>query len=152
MKMDSLRSTRDDRVGAAIRIVLGILFLTTGVMKLFVPALGVAFAGQFAAPSLLLPNLSRWVVPFVEIGVGGALLVGFHTRIAALVVIGIMIVATYAHLAVDDPSLFPLQPERPIVPITVIILSVYLLQRGGAAGNLDRRAVDGLIRLSHWRS
>ena len=49
-------------------------------------------------------------------GVGVALLVGFYTRIATLLVLNIMVVATYVHLVVTDPSLFPLQPTEPIYP------------------------------------
>ena len=59
-------------------------------------------------------------MPFIEIGVGGALLIGFYTRIATLIVFSIMIVGTYVHLVVDDPSLFPLQPEEPIIPVAVM--------------------------------
>ena len=72
--------------------------------------------------------------------IGGALLIGFHTRLATLVVFSIMIVGTYVHLVVDDPSLFPLQPEQPIILPVVMILSVYLLLRGGGAGSADLRA------------
>ena len=45
-------------------------------------------------------------------GVGVALLVGFYTRIAILLVLIIMAVATYVHLVVHDPALFPLQPAE----------------------------------------
>ncbi len=51
-----------------------------------------------------------------------------------------MIVGTYVHLVVDDPSLFPLQPEEPIIPAGVMILSVYVLLRGGGSGSSDLRA------------
>jgi uncharacterized membrane protein YphA (DoxX/SURF4 family) len=83
------------------------------------------------------------VVPFIEIGVGGVLLVGFHTRIATLLVYNIMIVGTYVHLVADDPALFPLQPEEPIIPIVVMILAVYLLLRGGGSGSSDLKASGG---------
>ena len=79
-------------------------------------------------------------MPFIEIGVGGALLFGLYTRIATLLVFNIMIVATYTHLVVDDPSLFPLQPEQPISPAVVMLLSVYLVVRGGGSGSLDLKA------------
>ena len=140
MTLQSLRSTRDDRVAGWIRIALGVLFVMTGVMKLVVPSLGEAFAGQLAGADIPLQELNRWLVPFIEVGVGGALLIGFYTRIATLIVFGIMIVGTYVHLVVDDPSLFPLQPEEPIIPIAVMILSIYVLLRGGGSGSSDLRA------------
>ena len=138
--LQSIRSTRDDRVAAWIRIALGVLFVMTGVMKLVVPSLGAAFVGQLAGADIPLQELNRWLVPFIEVGVGGALLIGFYTRIATLIVFGIMIVGTYVHLVVDDPSLFPLQPEEPIIPIAVMILSIYVLLRGGGSGSSDLRA------------
>ncbi len=143
MTWKPIRSTRDDRVAASIRIGLGILFVMTGIMKVVVPSLGEAFAGQLAGANIPLQELNRWAVPFIEMAVGGALLVGFYTRLATLVVFSIMIVGTYVHLVVDDPSLFPLQPEQPIIPAVVMILSVYLLLRGGGAGSADLRASDG---------
>ena len=143
MTRRSIRRTRDDRVARWIRIGLGILFVMTGVMKLVVPTLGAAFAGQLAVANIPLQDLNRWVLPLVEIGVGGALLIGFYTRIATLLVFNIMIVATYVHLLADDPSLFPLQPEEPIIPAVVMIVSVYVLLRGGGSGSLDLRASGG---------
>ena len=140
MILQSIRSTRDDRVAAWIRIALGVLFVMTGVMKLVIPSLGAAFAGQLAGADIPFQELNRWAVPFIEVGVGGALLIGFYTRIVTLIVFGIMIVGTYVHLVVDDPSLFPLQPEEPIIPIAVMILSIYVLLRGGGSGSSDLRA------------
>ncbi len=140
MTWQSIRRTRPDRVAAAIRIGLGVLFVMTGLMKLVVPTLGAAFAGQLAAANIPLQELNRWAVPFIEMAVGGALLIGFHTRIATLLVFSIMIVGTYVHLVVDDPSVFPLQPQEPIIPVVVMILSSYLLLRGGGSGSADLKA------------
>ncbi len=142
MTWQSIRNTRDDRVAAGIRIALGVLFVMTGVMKVVVPSLGEAFAGQLAGANIPLQDLNRWAVPFIEMAIGGALLIGFHTRLATLVVFNIMLVGTYVHLVVDDPSLFPLQPEEPIIPAVVMILSVYLLLRGGGSGSADLRASE----------
>ena len=143
MTWKSIRNTRNDRVAAGIRIGLGVVFLMTGVMKVVVPTLGAAFAGQLAAANIPFQDLNRWVVPFVEMAIGGALLIGFYTRLATLVVFSIMIVGTYVHLVVDDPSLFLLQPEEPIIPAVVMILSVYVLLRGGGSGSWDLRASEG---------
>ena len=138
--LQAIRKTDNDRVAAGIRKVVGVLFVMTGVMKLVIPALGAAFAGQLEASNIPFQDLNRWVVPFVEVGVGGALLVGFYTRIATLLVFSIMIAATYVHLVVDDPSLFPLQPSEPIIPVVVMVVSVYLLFRGGGSGSFDLKA------------
>ncbi len=73
---------------------------------------------------------------------GAVLAVGAFVRPAAVIVIGIMVVATYVHLVVDDPSLFPLQPSEPIIPLMVIVMSVYVMWRGAGAWSLDLRATQ----------
>ena len=136
MDWNRIRRTQLDGVARGIRVVLGALFVMTGAMKLVVPMLAVAWAGQLAAANIPLVELNRWVVPFIEMGVGVALLVGFYTRVATLLVLNIMVIATYVHLVVTDPSLFPLQPTEPIIPAVVMILSLYVLVKGGDRGAL----------------
>ena len=135
-----LRRTTNDRLGGTIRVFLGVLFVMTGVMKLVVPTLADAWSGQLLAAELPFYTLNRWSVPFVEMGVGALLLVGAYARLAGIVVVGIMSVATYVHVVVDDPSLFPLQPSEPIIPIVVVVLTAYLLWRGAGAWSSDLRA------------
>ena len=110
-----------------IRWILAILFVMTLVMKLAIPMLGDAFSGQLAAANIPFQTLSRWSVPVVEVAVGVLLALNVFTRYVAVVVIGIMAVATFVHLVVDDPSLFPLQPTEPVIPIVVILMSLYLV-------------------------
>ena len=112
MTIQTIRSTRDDRVAAGIRIASGILFVLTGVMKLAVPTLGAAFAGQLAGTNIPFQDLQRWIVPFVEVGVGCALLVGYFTRVATLLVLNMMVVATYVHLASSQRSVSLPAPTR----------------------------------------
>ncbi len=114
----------------AVRILLGVVFVGSGLMKVLLPMLGDAFSAQLEQAGLPLRSLSELAVPIVEVAVGMAMLVGRYTRIASLVIIVIMVVATYVHLVVDDPSVFPLQPSQPIVPLIVIVLAGLLLWRG----------------------
>jgi uncharacterized membrane protein YphA (DoxX/SURF4 family) len=118
-------------------MLLGVLFLMTGAMKLFVPMLGEAWSGQLLATGLPFYSLTRWTVPILELFLGMALLIGVFARVAVLFIMGIMVVATYVHLVVEDPSLFPLQPSEPIIPLIVIGLSAYILWRGAGAWSLD---------------
>lgn len=136
----NLRRTSNDRVAASIRLALGVLFFMTGALKLVVPMLAEAWSGQLLAADIPFYSLSRWIVPFVEIALGVLLTLGAFVRPAVVVVIGIMAVATYVHVVVDDPSLFPLQPSEPIVPLVVIASSLYVLWRGAGAWSLDVRA------------
>ncbi len=141
MDVLDLRRTSDDSLAGAIRMALGALFLITGVMKLAVPMLAEAFSEQLAVSGIPMIGIARWVVPIVEIAAGLALLIGAFTRVVALVIIAIMSVAAYVHLAVDDPSAFPLQPNGPVVPLAVIVMAVYLVWRGGGSGSVDLRDV-----------
>jgi putative oxidoreductase len=106
-------------------------------MKLAVPDLRAAFSGQLTAAGIPFHSLNMWVVPAGEIGVGVLFILGFLSRLASLLVMVMMAVATYVHLVVDDPTLFPLQPEEPIIPIITIALCLYLLWMGGGSWSLD---------------
>lgn len=140
MDVASLRKTTDDKPAGILRLLLAVLFVMAGAAKLVVPELGEAFSGQLLAAGLPLYELSRWSVPFVEILAGIALGLGVFTRPAVLVVIVIMLVATYVHLVIDDPSLFPLQPTAPTVPLTVLAVCIYLFWRGGGSWSRDLQA------------
>jgi uncharacterized membrane protein YphA (DoxX/SURF4 family) len=120
-----------------IRLLLGVLFVMTGVMKLVVPMLAEAWSGQLLAASLPFYELTRWTVPFVELGVGMALMFGLFARLAGVIVIGIMVVATYVHVMVDDPALFPLQPSEPIIPVVVMVMAAFVVWRGAGAWSQD---------------
>ncbi|MCL4267740.1 MAG: DoxX family protein [Anaerolineae bacterium] len=133
----AIRHTRHDKILGSVRIALGILFLMTGLMKLFVPELRAAFSGQLTAADIPFHSLNMWIVPLVETAVGLLLLYGLFSRIGVLIVIGLMLVATYVHLVVSDPALFPLQPTEPIIPIMAIGAAVYVLWRGGGAWSAD---------------
>ncbi len=140
--MVAIRKTSDDRLAGGIRLLLAMLFLMTGVMKLVVPMLAEAWSGQLLAAGLPLYSVTWRTVPFVEIGVGAVLGVGVFAQLAGIVVVGIMLAATYVHVVVDDPTLFPLQPSEPIIPLVVLVLTVYLLWRGAGAWSLDLRATS----------
>lgn len=142
-----IRTTRTDGAARIIRTALGIMFVMAGIMKLVVPMLAEAFSGQLAAANIPLLQFNELAIPFIEIGVGAALLRGYYTRIAALLVMDIMVVAIFVHLAADDPSLFPLQPSAPIIPIVVLLLSLYILTRGGGTGSLDLKE-SGTLHIS----
>jgi uncharacterized membrane protein YphA (DoxX/SURF4 family) len=141
MILDDFRRTSNDRLAAAIRFMLAMVFLMTGTMKLVVPKLAAAWAGQLLAADIPLRTLAQWIVPYVEILVGVLLALGFLARPAAAIVAAIMVVATYVHVVVDDPGLFPLQPSEPVIPIIVMALSAYTLARGAGAWSMDHARV-----------
>ncbi len=132
-----VRDTSFDKLAGVVRLMLGVVFVMTGAMKLVVPMLADAWSGQLLAADLPFYTLTRWTVPFVELALGSVLLIGLFARLASVAVIGIMTVATYTHLVVNDPTLFPLQPSEPIIPIVVMVMSVLIVWRGAGAWSLD---------------
>ncbi len=140
MTLDDIRRTSDNRLAGLMRLLLALIFLMTGVMKLLVPMLADAWSGQLLAADLPLYAVTRWTVPFLEVALGVALVAGLLVRPVVIVVMGIMVVATYVHVVVDNPSLFPLQPSAPVIPLIVIAMCAYLLWRGAGAWSLDLRA------------
>ncbi|MCQ3976531.1 MAG: hypothetical protein DPW09_24125 [Anaerolineae bacterium] len=135
-----IRSTTDDRILGILRLLLGGLFVMTGLMKLFVPVLGEAFSGQLLTANIPFYTFNVWFVPVTEVVVGVLLLLGLFSRIGGLVVIDMMLVATYVHLVVDNPDLFPLQPEAPIIPLISIAVAAYVVWRGGGAWSMDLKS------------
>jgi len=140
MTLDDILRTSDNKLVGSIRILLAVMFLMSGSMKLLIPMLAEAWSGQLLAANIPLYTVSLWTVPFLEIALGIVLAVGAFVRPAAVMMIGIMVVATYVHQVVDDPSLFPLQPSEPIIPLIVIVMSLYILWQGAGAWSLDLRA------------
>lgn len=137
-----IRSTTDDRILGILRLLLGGLFVMTGLMKLFVPMLGEAFSGQLLAANIPFYTFNVWFVPVTEVIVGVLLLLGLFSRIGGLVVTNLMLVATYVHLVVDNPDLFPLQPEEPIIPLVTIAVAAYVVWRGGGAWSIDLKSSE----------
>jgi uncharacterized membrane protein YphA (DoxX/SURF4 family) len=140
MTLQNLRQTRMEPVTGVIRLTLGVLFVMTGLMKLLVPVLAEAWSRQLLAANVPFYTLTRWTVPFIEVGVGILLLAGLFARLAAGVVVAMMAVAICVHVVVDDPALFPLQPSEPVIPLVVIVLAAYLIWRGAGAWSLDLKA------------
>ena len=135
--IDRLRRTTNDKLAAILRLLVGLIFVMAGVLKVVVPHLGGAFAGQLAAASIPFRELSFIVVPVVEMLVGISLILGWHARLSALVGSIVMLVATYVHLVADDPSLFPLQPVEPIGPLVLLAGLLYILFKGAGAWSAD---------------
>ena len=140
MDVSRIQTTTNDKLAGVIRLILALIFLMTGPMKLLVPQLAEAWSGQLIAAELPFYEFSRWTVPFLELLLGVALAIGILVRPAAMAVIGIMVAATYVHVVIDDPSLFPLQPSEPIIPVVVMLGSAYLLWRGGGSWSRDLKS------------
>jgi len=125
----------DEALGVT-RIFIGVLILMTGIMKFTVPMLRTAWSGQLRLARLPFYKLTFWLLPVVEVTVGVLLILGVGALPAAVVVLLMMLGAVYVHIVVDDPSVFPLQPNAPIVPIVVLGLTVFVLVGGTGAWSI----------------
>ena len=74
--LNRIRHTRWSSAAGSCRILLGLLFLSTGVMKLVVPSLRSAFSGQLIESGLPFHSVNMWLVPLAESVIGVMLLVG----------------------------------------------------------------------------
>ncbi len=134
---DQLRKTSNDKLAGVLRLLLGFVFFMAGVLKMVVPTLGEAFAGQLVAANIPFYGLSLYAVPVVETILGITLLFGLHARLSAVVAAVIMLVAVYVHLVVDDSALFPLQPIEPVGPLVLLVALLYVLWKGAGSWSMD---------------
>jgi uncharacterized membrane protein YphA (DoxX/SURF4 family) len=137
--MNSLKimATERSKTVGAIRIMLAVIFMMTGVMKIALSKFGAAWSIQLVEANIPFSNFVYWFVPIVEILIGITLLVGYFSRVGASVIIPIMLVGIYVHLTVSNPDAFPAQPQAPIVPILVLFMAVTILVRGGGSWSKD---------------
>ncbi len=138
--MKNLRETVANKWIGIIRIMLGVIFLMTGTMKLSLAEFGAAWSIQLIEAEIPFYTLNYWSVPVLEILLGMILLVGYYSRIGALMVLPVMFVAIYVHLTVTNPAAFPAQPQEPYIPIAVIIMALIVLRKGGASWSWDLKS------------
>ena len=139
---DQLRKTSNNRMGGVLRLMLGFMFVMAGILKVVVPSLGQAFSGQLIAANIPLQGIVLFTFPIVEMVLGVLLVVGFHARLSAAAAAISMVVATYVHAVVKDPSLFPLQPVEPIGPLVLLAIALYVLWAGAGAWSIDLNEAD----------
>ena len=139
---DQLRKTSSNRMGGILRLMLGFMFVMAGILKVVVPSLGQAFSGQLIAANIPLQGIVLFTFPIVETVLGILLVVGFHARLSAAAAAISMVVATYVHAVVKDPSLFPLQPVEPIGPLVLLAIALYVLWAGAGAWSIDFNEAD----------
>ncbi|MFH4966507.1 DoxX family protein [Gaetbulibacter sp. M235] len=128
--------TINELVGV-VRILLGIIFMMTGIMKLTLPDYGAAWSIQLVEAKIPFYTVTYYFVPLFEIFLGLFLFLGYHSRLSALMVLPIMFVAIYVHLTVTNPGAFPSQPQEPYMPIAVIMMALIILRKGSGRWSLD---------------
>ena len=135
--IDPVQKNFSYRLAGVLRILLGFMFFMAGILKIVVPSLGEAFSGQLIAASIPFHGFVLFTFPIVEMVIGVFLLVGFQARLSAAAAATSMVIATYVHIAVEDPSLFPLQPIEPVGPLMLLAMAIYVIWRGGSAWSIE---------------
>jgi putative oxidoreductase len=132
---DSAKST------ILIRFMVGAVFLSEGIQKfLFAEKLG---AGRFAKIGLPNPDFLGPFVGSIEVLCGTLVLVGLFTRIAAIPLIIIMVVAiaaTKAQLVIENGLWSMLHDSR--TDWAMLLGNIFLLVKGGGKWSLDRLLQD----------
>ena len=112
-----------------IRVLLGVIFVMTGIMKLAIAQFGNAFSIQLLEAEIPYQQIVFWIVPIIEVGIGLMLILNYKSIVALFAIIPIMLIALYVHIVVSNPDAFPAQPQFPIVPILVLLMVAFLLRR-----------------------
>jgi putative oxidoreductase len=135
--MINIRKTLPNKFVGVIRLMLGIIFIMTGMMKLTMADFGAAWSIQLIEAEIPFYTFNYWFVPVFETILGIVLLLGYSSRIAALMILPVMLVAIYVHLTVSNPAAFPAQPQEPYIPIAVIIMALIIIMKGGGKWSMD---------------
>ena len=118
-----------------VRLIAAAPLLGIGLAHLFKPGadmLSLVQALGLPAAGLLAP-----IGVAIEVFVAAAFIFGAWVRLGALLVVPVMVVAFYAHLALRP---WPNPGEPPIVlPLAITVCAFYLLWRGAGRLSLDAR-------------
>jgi putative oxidoreductase len=137
---EQMQTSDSQRIGiAALRFIVGVVFLVHGSQKLFVYGFS-GVAGSFGHIGIPVPALSAVVVTLVEFLGGLALIAGLFTRWAAIL---LAINMTVAVLAVHLKHGFFASAGGFEYPLTLLVANISLALAGPGAC-----AVDNLLAKS----
>lgn len=138
--MKKIRETHHNKIIGINRIMLGVIFSMTGIMKIAFEQYGAAWSVQLLEAEIPLYTFTYWFIPILEIIIGITLLLGYYSRLGALMALPIMLVGIYVHLTVTNPAAFPAQPQQPVMPVIIILMSAMTLMKGGGSWSKDLEA------------
>ncbi len=135
-----LIATTDTWFTVPLRLIMGALFLMHGAEKVFGvrggPGLS-RWTSMEAASSGLRPAWFWLGAAALFELIGGALtLLGLMTRLGALIILPVMLVAVYSGLHTAENWNFPLQ--RVGYPLSMLAMALALLIAGGGRASIDR--------------
>jgi putative oxidoreductase len=131
----TMQRTTDRGVLLLLRVIVSLPLLFFGVMHLVSPN---ALRGILEAAGMPQLHLHGVLVPLVEIVAGALLLVGFLTRLGAVLAFGVMVPAIVVTIQVAQGSAGPALPSLAL-PVTAAVASFLLALLGGGPGSIDER-------------
>jgi putative oxidoreductase len=145
----SLFATTAPALSILIRLLVGLVFVPEGIQKLIFP--DILGAGRFATIGIPYPEVMGPFVGIVEIVCGALILAGFLTRLAAIPLIIIMIVALVStkapillgqdfwifHLPKASRYGFWSMMHEARIDFCMLLASLYLLIAGAGAWSID---------------
>jgi putative oxidoreductase len=151
MSWTDVMRTKDSGWTILVRLLVGlVVFFPEGIQKLVFPA--ILGAGRFARIGIPYPDLMGPFVGVVELACGALIIIGLFTRLAAIPLIIIMIVALVSTklpiLLGHDVGIFHLSADikrlgfwgvmhEARTDLTMLLGSLYLLIEGGGKWSLD---------------
>ena len=139
LSLAELRSTAAPASTLLIRLMVGLVFVSEGIQKFLFPAeIG---AGRFTKIGLPSPETLAPIVGTVEIACGTLILLGALTRLAAIPLIVIMLVAIAStKIPILLESGFWKMAHESRTDFSMLMGSIFLLINGAGTWSLDARA------------
>lgn len=135
--LEKITSTDNSKTTIIIRLLVGLVFLSEGIQKfLFPESLG---AGRFAKIGLPDPEFLAGFVGSFEIACGSLILAGLLTRLAAVPLIVIMLIAlstTKLNILANDGFWAMMHGSR--TDWAMLLGSIFLLIKGSGLWSLDQ--------------
>lgn len=129
------RSAQADYAATLLRLTLGVVLLAHGLLKVLVFTLP-GTAGFFA--SIGFPGWMAYPVTLIEVGAGLAMIVGFHSRIAALISLPVLLGAVTVHTG--NGWLFSAANGGWEYPVFLVIVAIAVGLLGDGAFSVRRLA------------
>jgi uncharacterized membrane protein YphA (DoxX/SURF4 family) len=136
--LKAILKTDDSKTTVIIRLMVGVVFFTEGIQKYLFPAL--LGGGRFEKIGLPHPWFLGYFVGTFEIICGALVLAGLLTRLAAIPLIVIILVAiatTKAEILIKS-GFWPMMHEGR-TDWSMLLGSIFLLIKGGGKWSVDRR-------------
>jgi uncharacterized membrane protein YphA (DoxX/SURF4 family) len=131
----TIQGTTDWGVLLLLRVVVSLPLLFFGVLHLVSPDV---LREVLVTAGMPLVYLHSVLVPLVEVLAGVLLLVGFLTRLGAVLAFGVMVPAILVTLQVKEGGAGAALPAVAL-PVTVAVASFFLALLGGGPGSIDER-------------